>query len=53
MLARRLCVVVFDESDDALRVDGINRPLQHLWALASDALQPDNPKQASPQWEMH
>jgi pimeloyl-ACP methyl ester carboxylesterase len=47
---RPLCVAVFDGADHSLRVKGIDRPLQHYWALVSDALQRDNPKQACPQW---
>ncbi len=50
---RPLCVAVFAEADHSLRVKGIDRPLQHYWALVSDALQRDNPMQACPQWAMH
>jgi predicted esterase len=48
---RSLCVVVFDEADHSLRNGGIDRPLQHYWALVSDALQRDDqPLRACPQW---
>ncbi len=47
---RPLCVAVFEGADHSLRQDGIDRPLQHYWALVSDALQRDNPMQACPQW---
>jgi pimeloyl-ACP methyl ester carboxylesterase len=50
---RPLCVAVFNDADHSLRVKGNDRPLQHYWALVSDALQRDNPMQACPQWTRH
>jgi BAAT / Acyl-CoA thioester hydrolase C terminal len=50
---RPLCVAVFDEADHSLRVNGIDRPLQHYWALVSDALQRDKPLRACPRWAAH
>ncbi|XVJ71307.1 MAG: alpha/beta hydrolase [Rhizobacter sp.] len=48
---RPLCVAVFDEADHSLRQSGIDRPLQHYWALVSDALQrDDDPLRACPRW---
>jgi hypothetical protein len=47
---RALCAVVFEEADHSLRIQGMDRPLQHYWAVVSDALQRDNPMQACPRW---
>jgi hypothetical protein len=51
---RPLCVAVFEGADHSLRQEGIDRPLQHYWALVSDALQRvEHPLKACPQWAAH
>ncbi len=47
---RPLCMAVFEGADHSLRMDGLDRPLQHYWAVVSDALSRNNPLRACPQW---